>query len=91
VLVDPIDPGEVAAAGVVVDVDERPIFVKSKQTSASDAVALEQDGWNAVVGYIGCRGSVVDAANVRQRAVDRRDWICEDNICLAAKLIEDLG
>ena len=42
VAVDPVEMGEGATAGVVIDVDEKEVF-QAAQTGTAEAVALEQD------------------------------------------------
>ena len=91
VLVDPVEIGEVAAAGVVVDVDEATVF-EAEEPGALDAVALEKDGGDAGVGDdVGGRGGVMDALDVGKGAVDEGDGVGHDDVGLATKLIENLG
>ena len=91
VLVDPVDGGEGAAAGVVVDVDEGAAF-EAEESGAGDAVAFEQDGGGVRVGIdVVCGRSVVDAVEVGQRAIGAGDGVGEDDVHLAAELVEDFG
>ena len=90
-LIDPVDGSEGAAAGVVVDVDEG-TALEAEEASAGDAVALEQDGGGVLVGVdVVCGGGVVDAVEVGQGEVGGGDGVCEDDVYLAAELVEDLG
>ncbi len=84
VLVDPVEIGEVAAAGVMVDVDEATV-IEAEESGALDAVALEEDGRDAGVGNdVGDRGGVMDAFDVGEGAVDEGDRVGEDDVGLAA-------
>ena len=78
------------SAGMMIDIDERAVF-KAEQSSAGDAIALEQDGGNAVVGDVGCRGSMVNTLDIGQGAIDQGNGVSEDDIGLASELIENFG
>jgi hypothetical protein len=54
--VDPVDGGKVAAAGMVVDVDEDAAF-EAEESGTGDAVALEKDRRSVLIGawWIRCK------------------------------------
>ena len=91
VLVDPVDGSEWPAAGVVVDVDEGAAF-ETEEAGAGDAVAFEQDGGGVPVRVdVVCGGGVVDPVEIGQSAIGGGDRVGEDNVHLAAELVEHLG
>ena len=69
VFIDPVNGGEGAAAGVVVDVDEGAAF-ETEESGAVDAITFEQDGGCVAVGVDVIRGcGVVDAIQIWEGAV----------------------
>jgi hypothetical protein len=91
VLIDPINRGEGTAAGVVIDVDESSAF-ETEKTCADDAVAFEEDGGGGAGGvYIVRGGGVMDSADVGEGGVGGGDGVGEDDVGLAAELVEHLG
>ena len=75
----------------MVDIEEGAVF-EAEKAGAGDAVALEQDGGGVSIGVdVVCRGSVVDAVKVWQRAIGGGDGIGKDDINLAAELVKHFG
>jgi hypothetical protein len=91
VLVDPVDEAEGAAAGVMIDVDEGAAF-EVEEAGAGDAVTFEQDGGDGS-GWVDLRGrdGVMDAVEVGKCGVGGRDGIGEEDVGLAAELVENFG
>ena len=76
---------------MVVDIDEAAVF-EAEEAGALDAVALEEDGGDAGVGDdVGGGGGVMDTLDVGKGAVDEGDGVGDDDVGLAAELVEDLG
>ncbi len=84
--IDPVDVGEVAAGGVMIDVDEEAIFETLKQ-GALNAIAFQQ--YDGIVYGDGI--GVNDAIGKGKGVVDTRDAIVHDDLGLFAHEAKDLA
>jgi hypothetical protein len=89
--VDPIDGGEIATTGVMVDVDEGSAF-EAEESGTGDAIAFEEDGGGDSEGIdVVCGGGVVDAVEIGKSPIGAGNGVGEDDVDLTTELVENLG
>lgn len=87
--IDPVDLGELPAAKVMVDVEQRP-RAEAGKAGALGGIALKQDAGRGLEAWDRVDAGVdVDLVDSRQVAVDVRDRIGEDDRRLIAELLKD--